>query len=207
MTPFHRPTPVAVPVAATRPETCPARSPGSVLRRACALLFLPLVSAAAFAGVFYPDGSTTMHFAFEGSPNGDRPIIRPPEFYHADDGFGFVDSPGLIGTARGVTAPRHFRFDVNLPDGTYDVTVTMGGTADESVTTIKAENRPTTVQDVHVARGQSAIRTFTVTVHHGKPRDTSLEGDARLNLEFDGTNPSMMKLDIAPAAKPSAPKQ
>ena len=72
MTPFHRPTPVAVPVAATRPETCPARLPGSVLRRTCALLVLPLVSAAAFAGVFYPDGSTTMHFAFEGSPNGDR---------------------------------------------------------------------------------------------------------------------------------------
>jgi len=118
-----------------------------------------------------------MHFAFEGSPNGDRPIVRPPAIYHADDGFGFVDSPGLVGTARGVTAPKHFRFDVNLPAGTYDVTVTVGGTVDESVTSVRAENRPTAVQDVHVARGQSATWTFTVTVRHGVAGDKSLEGD------------------------------
>src|SRR6267378_161167 len=79
----------------------------------CALV----LSSAVFAGVFYPEGATTMHFAFEGSPNGDRPIVRPPAIYHAEDGFGFVDSPGLIGTATGVTAPKYFRFDVNLPPG------------------------------------------------------------------------------------------
>ena len=156
----------------------------------------------AFAGVFYPDGATRMHFAFEGSPNGDRPIVRPPAIYHADDGFGFVNSPGLIGTARGVTAPKVFRFDVNLPAGTYDVTVTLGGTDDESVTSIKAENRPTPVQDVHVAPGRNVVRTFTVTVRHGAAGDTSLEGDGRLNLEFSGTSPSLMKLDIAPSAPP-----
>ncbi len=171
-----------------------------VLRRSWVVLVSSwLVATAAFAGVFYPDGATTMHFAFEGSPNGDRPIVRPPEFYHADDGFGFVDSPGLIGTALGVTAPKYFRFDVNLPAGTYNVTVTLGGTREESVTSIKAEGRPTTVQDVHVARGQTAVKTFTVTVRHGAAADTSLEGDGRLNLEFEGANPSLMKLDIKPA--------
>src|SRR5476651_355216 len=94
------------------------------------------VSTAALAGPFYPDGATTMHFAFEGSPNGDRPIVRPPAIYHADDGFGFVDSPGLTGTALGVTAPKYFRFDVNLPAGTYDIAVTLGGTREESITNI-----------------------------------------------------------------------
>jgi hypothetical protein len=162
------------------------------------------ISAAAFAGVFYPDGSTTMHFAFEGSPNGDRPIVRPPAIFHADDGFGFVDSPTLIGTARGVTAPKYFRFDLNLPPGTYDVTVTLGGTEVESVTRIKAENHPTTVQDVPVARGQSVVKTFTVTVKHGAAGATALEADGRLNLEFEGTNPSLMKLDVKPSAKPAA---
>src|SRR5476651_2180585 len=109
---------------------------------ACALA----VSAAAFAGVFYPDGATTLHFTFQGSPGNDSPIVRPPGFYHADDGFGFVDSPGLIGTALGVTAPKYFRFDVNLPAGTYEVTVTLGGTPGESITSIKAENHPTAAQ-------------------------------------------------------------
>jgi hypothetical protein len=158
-----------------------------------------VISTGVMAGVFYPDGATTLHFAFEGSPNGDRPIVRPPAFYHADDGFGFVDSPGLIGTALGVTAPKYFRFDVNLPAGTYDVTVTLGGTRDESVSSIKAENKPTTVADVHVSHGQTAVKTFTVTVRRGAPGDTSLEGDGRLNLEFEGTNPSLMKLDIKPS--------
>ncbi|HVS51257.1 MAG TPA: hypothetical protein VHD62_02785 [Opitutaceae bacterium] len=166
-----------------------------------------LLSAAARAGVFYPDGATTLHFAFEGSPNGDRPIVRAPAFYHADDGFGFVDSPGLIGTALGVTAPKYFRFDVNLPAGTYDVTVTLGGAAEESITNIKAENHRPMAQDVRIARGQRAVKTFTVVVKPPAAKSASLETDGRLNLEFEGTNPSLMKLDIKPSApsKPAAP--
>jgi hypothetical protein len=171
-----------------------------VIAAAGALLF----SSAALGGVFHPDGATTLHFAFEGSPNGDRPIVRPPAFYHAEDGFGFVDSPTLIGTARGVTAPKYFRFDVNLPAGTYDVTVTLGGTPVESVTSVKAEDHQPMVQDVRVARGGTVTKTFTVTVKRGAAGDTSLAGDQRLTLEFDGTNPSLMKLDIKPAAKPPA---
>ena len=60
-----------------------------------------------------------------------------------------------------------------MPAGTYDITVTLGGTAGESVTTIKAENRPTAVQDIRVARGEHAVRTFTVTVRHGAPGDST----------------------------------
>jgi hypothetical protein len=161
------------------------------------------VATPGFAGVFYPDGATTMHFAFEGSPNGDRPIVRPPAVYHPEDGFGFVDSPGLIGTARGVTAPKYFRFDVNLPAGTYDITVTLGGTPEESVTSIRAENHVMMVQDLRVARGQSATKTFTVTVLPAAAGNTSLAHDGRLNLEFEGTRPSLMKLDIKPTGKPA----
>src|SRR5262245_59947085 len=90
---------------------------GSLRSRAglpLAMIGALIAATAGLGGVFYPDGATTMHFAFEGSPNGDRPIGRPLAIYHADDGFGFVDSPGLVGTARGVTAPKYFRFDVNL---------------------------------------------------------------------------------------------
>jgi hypothetical protein len=168
-----------------------------------AALLSVVISTAVVAGVFYPEGATTLHFAFEGSPNGDRPIVRPPAFYHADDGFGFVDSPGLIGTNSGVTAPKYFRFDVNLPAGTYDVTVRLGGADEESINNIKAENK-TMATDIHVNRRQSSVQTFTVTVKHGAAGDASLEGDQRLNLEIEGTNPSMMKLDIKPSEKPAA---
>jgi hypothetical protein len=191
----------AAPSSSSSRSSFPAIRNASFFLLTFSLAVLLLSAAPAFAGVFYPDGATTLHFAFEGSPNGDRPIVRPPAFYHADDGFGFVESPGLIGTALGVTAPKYFRFDVNVPAGTYDVTVTLGGTPGESVTSIKAENQPTTAQDVHVTRGQTAVKTFTVTVKRGPAGDKSLAGDACLNLEFEGTNPSMMKLDIKPSAK------
>jgi lysophospholipase L1-like esterase len=156
--------------------------------------------SAAPGGVFYPDGATTLHFAFEGSPNGDRPIVRPPAFFHADDGFGFVDSPELVGTSRGVTAPRYFRFDANLPEGNYDVSVTLGGTRSESITTVKAEGHRPMLLDVRVGPGQTATRTFTVNVRHGGAGEKggSLDLDGRLNLEFAGTDPSLMKLDIKP---------
>ena len=162
-------------------------------------------SVAGFAGVFFPDGATTLHFAFEGSPNGDRPIVRPPAFYREDDGFGFVDSPELIGTSRGVTAPKYFRFDVNVPAGTYDVSITLGGTPGDSVTTVKAENHQAMVDEVRVTRGLNVVKTFTIRVKHGAKGDTSLVGDARLTLEFEGTNPSLMKLDIKPSASAGKP--
>jgi hypothetical protein len=163
-----------------------------------------LIDVRAMSGVFYPDGATTMHFAFEGSPNGDRPIVRPPATYRKDDGFGFVDSPDLIGTARGVTAPKYFRFDVNLPDGTYDITVVMGGTSADSVTTINAEGKATDVKEVTISRGQNLTKTFTVTCgapDTGKDAKGNSLNDGRLNLEFTGTNPSLMKLDIKPSQK------
>lgn len=178
---------------------------GNKTQRSLALALLLALANTSSAGIFYPDGATTLHFAFEGSPNGDRPIVRPPSTYYVEDGFGFVDSPGLIGTSRGVSAPKYFRFDVNLPPGTYDVSVTLGGAAEESITNIKAENHLPMLQDIKVARGQNAVKTFTVTVKAGAKGTTSLEGDGRLTLEFEGTNPSLMKLDIKPTGAPKAP--
>lgn len=163
-----------------------------------------LAASTVVGGVFYKDGETTLHFAFEGSPNPDRPIIRPPAFYRAEDGFGFVDSPTLRATGRGCTAPKYFRFDVNLPEGNYDVSIIMGGAQGESVTTIKAEAHRAMLLDARAAGGrggQSTPKTFTINIRRGGPAkdaESALDFDGRLNLQFIGTNPSMMKLDIKP---------
>lgn len=167
---------------------------------------LGLMSAGLVGGVWYPNGATTLHFAFDGSPNGDRPIIRPPAIYYPEDGFGFVESPTLVGTAKGVTAPKYFRFDANLPPGNYEVSIVIGGTQEESVTTVKAEGRETSVIELRAARGQTATKAFNVTVKTaaaGAGNEKALDSDARLNLEFLGVNPSLMKLDIKPAASPA----
>ena len=164
-----------------------------------ALAAVLALSTFAAAGVFYPDGATTLHFAFEGSPNGDRPIIRPPAFYAYDAGFGFVDSPGLIGNASGVQAPKYFRFDVNVPPGTYDVSVRLGSPSVASNTTIFAEAHHQMAANIQTAARGNAVANFTVTVQTSKdPNEKSLDLDDRLTLEFTGDNPSMMKLDIKP---------
>jgi lysophospholipase L1-like esterase len=160
------------------------------------------IAPRSFGGVFYDDGAKTLHFAFEGSPNGDRPIVRPPAFYHADDGFGFVDSPLVRGHATNATAPKYFRFDANLPDGNYDVDVITGGTDGPSITTVKAEGHRPMVLDLRASGRATAEGFFTVNVRHGdvgpNEHDGWLDNDACLNLEFVGTNPSLMKLDITP---------
>jgi hypothetical protein len=188
------------------PASRQVRSAGFVLRRGLVVSAWSLaLAAAAFAGPFYPDGATTMHFTFEGSPGGDQPIIRPPGFYHADDGFGFVNSPDLVGTALGVTAPKYFRFDLNLPPGTYAVTVVLGGTREESITSIKAGHLATDLQDLHVLPRQNVVKSFTVTVPARPAGAAPLAEDGRLVLEFEGTNPSLMKLDVKPGAAPRSP--
>jgi lysophospholipase L1-like esterase len=163
------------------------------------------------AGVFYPDGARTLHFAFEGSPNSDRPVVRPPAIYHPEDGFGFVDSPGLVGNAVGVQAPQYFRFDVNLPPGNYNVTVRLGGAGSgiggvsaPTVATIRAEGHRAMVLDAAPPPGGRAgvEKTFTVNVRRGElgpnPHDGWLDLDDKLTLEFSGTNPALMKLDVKP---------
>jgi hypothetical protein len=169
-----------------------------IMKQLFACITGSLLAAAALGGVFYRDGETNLHFAFEGSPNGDRPIIRPPAYYRAEDGFGFVDSPDLRGTSRGVTAPKYFRFDVNIPPGTYDVTVITGGVNGDSITTVQAENHRPMLKDLRAAGRESATGTFTIEVKHGPKGSTTLDQDPCLNLEFLGTNPSLMKLTIQP---------
>jgi len=190
------------PIPPPRPAARALRFPPSVRRHALALMGGLAIFSSALGGVFYPEGATTLHFAFEGSPDGDRPIVRPPATFHPEDGFGFVASPGLRGTARGVTAPKYFRFDVNLPAGTYDITVRLGGASVPSITRVKAENH-VVLEEIALTSGESVVKTVTVSVTHGAPGKGTPEGDGRLNLEFEGTNPSLMKLDIKPSGKPS----
>lgn len=182
-------------------KPCASFPIASVGHRALPLLaFVGSVFAAnpGIAVVPYPEGATTIHFSFNGSPRPDYPIIRPPAPYHADDGFGFVESPGLIGTARGVMAPRYFRFDTRMPAGVYEVTLVFGGTPGESLVHVRAEGQPV-VQELRIARGETATKAFTVTVKPGTNAVAPLDGDGRLTLEFTGTNPSLMKLNIQPA--------
>ena len=104
-----------------------------------------------------------------------------------------------------------FYFSVRLPEGNYNVTVTVGDPHNPSVTTIKAENRRLMVEKIVTARGRTATRTFTVHVRDSlirpenvpvrlKPREHAyLHWDDKLTLEFGNTHPALRTIDIEPA--------
>lgn len=100
-------------------------------------------------------------------------------------------------------------FSVAVPEGTYRVTVTLGG-KDASNTTVKAESRQLVLHDVSTEAGQTATRSFLVNVRTPridgerrvaiKDREVGLHRwDDKLTLEFNGAAPHVAALKIEPA--------
>jgi lysophospholipase L1-like esterase len=101
-----------------------------------------------------------------------------------------------------------------VPEGKYTVTFYIGDPGDTSTTTIKAESRRLLVENLHLAKGQFATRTFTIIrressiagggsvsldYSHGR-EDPSicLDWDHKLTFEFCGARPCIGGLDIVP---------
>jgi len=114
-----------------------------------------------------------------------------------------------------------FSFSVDLPEGNYDVAVTLGDPAGESETTVRAESRRLMLEKVRAGRGETVERTFTVNIRNDRlappPQNApggsrvllnareagALHWDDRLTLEFLGARPRVSALGIRPA--PDAP--
>ncbi len=65
-----------------------------------------------------------------------------------------------------------------VPEGNYNVTVTLGDAQEETTTTIKAELRRLMLERVQTARGKFVARTFTVNV-----RTAQIAGDGEVKLK------------------------
>jgi lysophospholipase L1-like esterase len=113
-----------------------------------------------------------------------------------------------FGSHAGFHGEGPFFFSADVPEGNYNVTVTLGGEPRESVTTVKAEARRLMLEKVRTAAGESATRTFTVNVRYRelqsgrqvrlKPRELdNLDWDRKLTLEFNGVRPSVGAIEIA----------
>jgi lysophospholipase L1-like esterase len=111
------------------------------------------------------------------------------------------------------TGEKPFYFSVALPEGNYRVTITLGDSAGESETTIKAELRRLMLEQVKTSKGKQATHTFIVNTRTPhiencpdevslKPREKTMElwaWDNRLTLEFNGARPCVSKLEISRA--------
>ncbi|MGW3285088.1 rhamnogalacturonan acetylesterase [Streptomyces sp. NPDC001002] len=87
-------------------------------------------------------------------------------------------------------------FDV--PPGTYDVRVLLGGTSASS-TSISGETRRSLLPETPVAAGERATRSFTVNVRTPEGEPTGPDGAAGLDLVLGGTSPALADIRVTPA--------
>jgi lysophospholipase L1-like esterase len=170
-----------------------------------------------------PSGAVVKNLKFDfgtGNPVAGFQKVTAENMYSNEKGYGFDFGSAPKGVSRGgkggvnsdfVTSDNAFYFSVALPEGNYNVSVTMGDMQDSSTTTIKAESRRLMVEKQHTGRGKFITRTFTVNVKSRrinatdtvilKPRElTKLDWDDKLTFEFNDSRPCITAMEISPAA-------
>ena len=142
--------------------------------------------------------------------------VLPSTVYSKERGYGFEPGSNVQGVDRGgddalrsdyCTSEKPFSFSVNLPEGNYEVAVTLGDSNGESTTTVKAESRRLMLENVRTTTGQFLTRTFTVNVRDRtiktggqvrlKARELNvLHWDDKLTFEFNDVHPCVCGLTI-----------
>ena len=141
--------------------------------------------------------------------------VAPDAAYSAARGYGFEQGTRIDGS-------RPWYFTVDLPEGNYKVTVTLGDAAAAGTTTVKSELRRLMLENVRTAPGETVTRSFIVNVRTARiaaangvaegqvklkvPRETVDEAwnwDRGLTLEFNGARPAVRSIEIAPADVPT----
>lgn len=146
----------------------------------------------------------------------DSSTIYTPVRGYGFEGGSIVDCDGSDAAStrhRGsCSSDRPFRFSVDVPEGNYLITATLGQSRGESNTTINAESRRLMIERTQTRPGEFVRRSFVVNVRnfrldHGqtvalKDRErASLTWDDRLTLEFRGPRPSVSSIVIEPAPR------
>jgi lysophospholipase L1-like esterase len=149
--------------------------------------------------------------------------VLPDTLYTNAQGYGFEAGAEITAVDRGgpdllhrhfCTSARPFFFSLAAAEGNYEVTVELGDAEGDSTTTVKAELRRLEVEEQHTAAGHFATCSFVVNVRAPqfgrdgavrlKPREKTGEiwdWDGKLTLEFNGENPRVCAVSVAPARK------
>jgi lysophospholipase L1-like esterase len=109
-----------------------------------------------------------------------------------------------------LTSDKPFFFSVNVPEGNYKVTVTLGDSKEATETTIKAESRRLMLEHVVTKPGEFVTKSFIVNIRKPeiitggkvslKAREfNKLDWDNKLTLEFNGMRPCVEAVEIAKA--------
>lgn len=89
-------------------------------------------------------------------------------------------------------------FDV--PPGTYDVTVRLGGPPASS-TAVTGETRRSLLPETAVAAGEDVTRSFTVNVRTPEGEPAGPDGSPGLDLSLGGSAPALAGVEVTPARR------
>lgn len=159
----------------------------------------------------------TMKFDF-GTENTkkDYVAITPDIIYSKENGLGIASDfsvEAVQGKKRDkingdfITSENPFYFNVDIPEGRYKVTVSLGDPKGESATTVKAENRRLMLENIITEKGEQVTKTFMLDIRVPdinaeerislKPREHEyLNWDTKLTLEFNGPKPCVSSVVI-----------
>ncbi len=184
---------------------------------------ISLVSAAAMVGAV--SGQTGYKFDFGPGPvqAGYTQVVASTT-YNKTRGYGFdfnvpvtcADRGGADSLTRdNCYGSKYFYFSMNLPEGNYKVSVTLGDATVATVTTVKAESRRLFVEKADNAAGRFTTHSFIVnrrnvaiagTGNSVGVSDRELGGlnwdGNKLTLEFSNAHPSVASMEVSLADAP-----
>lgn len=176
-----------------------------------------------FLGSFLFAQQTSFKFDFgtDRTENGFIPITSTSKF-DKKIGYGFMDISGLKSVDNGgnalagdyITSEKPFYFSVAIPEGNYDVKLTLGGSKGTSETTVRVENRRLMLNDIKTKKSEIVEKQITVHVKDSiirnqdgtqigiiklKPRERKyLHWDNLLTIEFNNEAPKVCSVIIQP---------
>ena len=177
------------------------------------------IGCVGFAGPPCPARSPEAEFKFDFGPGkieAGYVQVLPTTTYSKELGHGFEPGSKIVGVDRGgddalrddyCTGEVPFLFSVAVPEGNYEVKLTLGDKAGEATATVKAESRRLMLEGVKTSAGSYATRTFTVNVRTPaiasggsvklKSREVGvLHWDDKLTLEFNDARPCVCGIEI-----------
>jgi lysophospholipase L1-like esterase len=196
-------------------------------RKFAGLLCMAFVAASLAVAHGEAPAAATFRFQFGSGPAAPGyTLLGVHAVYSKKTGFGFEPGVPITVIQRGGSDPLHsgfctadkpFFFSVDVPEGNYKVTATLGDLKGESTTTIKAEQRRLMVESVQTRVGEFKTASFIVNVRTpqiaggGEVKlkgsretiDEAREWDHRLTLEFGDKRPAICALEIQPVEVPT----
>jgi lysophospholipase L1-like esterase len=163
---------------------------------------------------FWPFAAThAQKFVCGNAKVGEVALTPSSAFSPANAGFDLATTPEVA--ANSCSSDKPFFFSAAEPEGSYRVTVILGGNK-QTTTTVWAEARRLMLEKISVKPNGAETRAFDTNVRVPeiggdsthlvklKPREIgSLDWDHKLTLEFNGDHPSFRSISIEPIREPT----